>query len=214
MSGDGNTSSGSNPGAEGINVLYTGLPAYHPLAIAEGWNAALVDEGVRNSTIDLVQAGYNWVVFTVIAAGPEISMDVIAEKIRAKGVEWHVTGIGMGVRAAKSPTVIHYLEGISNPLFPFPLLPSCTCFLFFLSLGTLLSAHWLTASLVDLVHLFRRETPGAQQVFNSGPASVVESVRYRVGQPNHGRPGKLIGYEEVFDGQKGRPLDSVPPREA
>ncbi|GJC90377.1 hypothetical protein ColLi_13215 [Colletotrichum liriopes] len=49
--------SGSN--GEGINVFYTGLPPYHPLALAEGWDPELVDKGVRNDAIELVQAGYN-----------------------------------------------------------------------------------------------------------------------------------------------------------
>lgn len=38
-------------------------------------------------------------------------MAVLAEKMRAKGVQWHVTGIGMGVRTAKNAAVVHYLEG-------------------------------------------------------------------------------------------------------
>ncbi|KAH9227402.1 hypothetical protein K456DRAFT_1730307 [Colletotrichum gloeosporioides 23] len=164
--------SGSN--REGINVFYTGLPPYHPLALAEGWDPELVDKGVRNDAIELVQAGYN---VYVIGAGPEIPIAVIAQKMREKGVQWHITGIGMGIRASTNPVVIHRLE--------------------------------------DLVQFFRRETPTAQQVFNSGPRSCLESVQYRVGRDasNDGHQGKLLGYEELFDGRKGQPLDSVPHRD-
>ncbi|KAI1334577.1 hypothetical protein F5Y15DRAFT_400852 [Xylariaceae sp. FL0016] len=164
----------SGKAASGFNVFYTGLPPYHPLAIAESWDPALVDSGVRKDTIELVQAGYN---VYVIAAGPEIPREIIAEKMRAKGVEWHITGIGMGVRASKNPTVIHYLE--------------------------------------DLVQFFRHETPGAQQVFNSGPGSCLESVEYRLGKNNNSnnQPGQLLGYEELFDGQRGEPLEFIPPKD-
>ncbi|KAK1838813.1 hypothetical protein CCHR01_18562 [Colletotrichum chrysophilum] len=173
MSSDQKTESPSSlPGSdgEGINVFYTGLPPYHPLAIAEGWDPELVDKGVRNDAIELVKAGYN---VYVIGAGPEIPIAVIAEKMREKGVQWHITGIGMGIRASSNPLVIHRLE--------------------------------------DLVQVFRRDTPTAQQVFNSGPRSCLESVQYRTGHiRNEGHHGKLLGYEELFDGRKGQPLDSVP----
>lgn len=38
-------------------------------------------------------------------------MAEIAARMRAKGVQWHITGIGMGVRTHKDPAVIRYLEG-------------------------------------------------------------------------------------------------------
>lgn len=40
-------------------ALIRGLPPYHPLALAEGWDPELVDKGVRSDAIQLVQAGYN-----------------------------------------------------------------------------------------------------------------------------------------------------------
>lgn len=48
---------------------------------------------------------------SVIAAGPEVPLEVISQKMRAKGVSWHITGIGMGVRTAMEPVLVHYFEG-------------------------------------------------------------------------------------------------------
>ncbi|KAF3811657.1 hypothetical protein GCG54_00014403, partial [Colletotrichum gloeosporioides] len=85
-----------------------GLQPYHPLALAEGWDPELVDKGVRKDAIELLRAGYN--VYD-IGAGPEIQIVVIAPKMRGKGVQWHITGMGLGIRASTNPVVIHRLEG-------------------------------------------------------------------------------------------------------
>jgi hypothetical protein len=37
----------------------SGLPAYHPLVAAQGWDPVMVDTALRNDTVTLVKAGYN-----------------------------------------------------------------------------------------------------------------------------------------------------------
>ena len=42
-----------------VNVFYTGFPPEHPLVAAQGWDPVRVDIGLRNDTVNLVNAGYN-----------------------------------------------------------------------------------------------------------------------------------------------------------
>ena len=81
----------------------------------------------------------------------------------------------MGVRTAKDPVVIHYLEGMSQDIKFRPIR--------------------LMDRYVDLIELFRKEAaPLARQVFNTGPGSCVESVQYRIPLQvsGRGRKGRLL----------------------
>ncbi|CAH0038751.1 unnamed protein product [Clonostachys solani] len=94
-----------NPGCGDINVLYTGLPAYHPYVVEQGWDPSMVDASIRSDTQNLINAGYNT---RIVLMGPE--EDISQMEARFKDVEFHVTGIGYGMRPSKIPEVITRFE--------------------------------------------------------------------------------------------------------
>ncbi|KAI9150884.1 hypothetical protein HJFPF1_10661 [Paramyrothecium foliicola] len=88
-----------------VNVFYTGLPPYHKDVIAQGYDPAAVAAAIKNSTIEMIEAGYN---VRIVLAGPEQDMSLTAN--RMKGRRWPLTGIGYGLRAAKSEELITQFE--------------------------------------------------------------------------------------------------------
>ncbi|OCT54579.1 hypothetical protein CLCR_11449 [Cladophialophora carrionii] len=83
------------PGCGEVDIIFTGLPPYHPLVIQQGFNASAVDAGLRGDAADILKAGYN---LRVILMGPEQNISVLANQ--TTGVRWDGTGIGYGVRGS------------------------------------------------------------------------------------------------------------------
>jgi len=88
-----------------ISIIYTGLPAHHYYAAAQGWDVESLDRDLRASHETMIKAGYN---SRVVLAGPEQSLDVLASHI--DGMEWNVTGMGFGMRGAQLKPVVHRFE--------------------------------------------------------------------------------------------------------
>ncbi|EXJ63244.1 hypothetical protein A1O7_03691 [Cladophialophora yegresii CBS 114405] len=84
------------PGCGELDIIFTGLPPYHPLVIQQGFNASAVDAGLRHDAADIVKAGYN--LRGVVLMGPEQDINVLAKQ--TNGVRWDGTGIGYGVRGS------------------------------------------------------------------------------------------------------------------
>ncbi|KAH8751303.1 hypothetical protein F5883DRAFT_720193 [Diaporthe sp. PMI_573] len=78
-----------------VNVFYTGLAAYHPLVISQGFDPARVDILLRNDTAKLVKAGFN---VYILFQGPEQPASNIAD--RMEGRRWGVAGVGWGIRGS------------------------------------------------------------------------------------------------------------------
>ncbi|KAF4456495.1 hypothetical protein F53441_1399 [Fusarium austroafricanum] len=93
------------PGCGEVNVFYTGLPGRHPYVWAQGYNGALVEEQIFNHTRELREAGYN---VRAVWRGPEEPATEFIQQM--KGVNWHVAGIGFGVRGSQIPDVIGLFE--------------------------------------------------------------------------------------------------------
>lgn len=119
--------------------------------------------------------------YQVVSAGPEITMEDIGERMKAAGVKWDVTGIGMGIRAGQDPKVVHFFEGQYRRLRHYSQAPN----------------GW---EILDLLHLFREVAPEAQQVFNNGPASILWSIQERIGVADETdvKPGKLLVSNEAL----------------
>ena len=43
-----------------LTKYYSGLPAYHPNAIEQGFDAAKVDDGIQLDVTEVMDAGYNF----------------------------------------------------------------------------------------------------------------------------------------------------------
>ncbi|KAK3368792.1 hypothetical protein B0H63DRAFT_529161 [Podospora didyma] len=90
-----------------VNLLFTGLPAYHPLVTQQGFDPALIDAAVRADSASLLKAGYN---VRVVLMGPEQNISVLANRI--PGTNWNGVGVGNGVRSAGLPELIVRFEDI------------------------------------------------------------------------------------------------------
>ncbi|KAH8121180.1 hypothetical protein ACSS6W_009926 [Trichoderma asperelloides] len=64
----------------------------------------------------------------------------------------------------------------------------------------------------DLIELYARKTPHARIVFNHSPESFIWSVAHRIALAEDcgaaGKPGRLIGYEEICDSRCDRDVSS------
>jgi hypothetical protein len=80
-----------------IDVIFTGLPPYHPLVESQGFNPTEVDAGLRADAEAVVAAGYN---LRVVLMGPEVPITVLENQIRNGSHVWDGTGIGYGVRGS------------------------------------------------------------------------------------------------------------------
>ncbi|KAK5936858.1 hypothetical protein PMZ80_010977 [Knufia obscura] len=90
----------TSPGCGEVDVIFTGLPPYHPLVTSQGFNATEVDIGLRADAANIVKAGYN---LRVVLMGPEQPLDVLADQMT--GVDWDVIGVGYGVRGSRLENV-------------------------------------------------------------------------------------------------------------
>ncbi|VUC27725.1 unnamed protein product [Clonostachys rosea] len=93
------------PGCGEVNVFYTGLPPYHKYVLEQGYPGDEAAGAIKNSTRELINAGYNVKMFL---AGPDQPMSVTED--RMKGRHWHVTGVGYGVRGSTNGEVITKFE--------------------------------------------------------------------------------------------------------
>jgi hypothetical protein len=48
-------------------LVISGLPAYHPYVVQQGWDADMVDSSIKNDTKNMIEGGYN-----VAGKGPVI----------------------------------------------------------------------------------------------------------------------------------------------
>ncbi|CAH0051809.1 unnamed protein product [Clonostachys solani] len=160
-----------NPGCGDINVLYTGFPAYHPYVVEQGWDPVAVDAGLRQDAQNLIDAGYNT---RIVLMGPD--QDISQLEARFQDVEFHVTGIGFGMRPATIPEIITRFEGARHDD----------------------DADLLAA---DNNFLFRKTVPDTPTVYNYDPNTLLWSVarRFPIEEDCTNKPGKNLGYEEICD---------------
>nr|KAK5442249.1 hypothetical protein LTR18_006102 [Exophiala xenobiotica] len=84
------------PGCGDLDIIFTGLPPYHPLVTAQGFDSAAVDAALRGDAADIVKAGYN---LRVVLMGPEQPLSVLSGQM--DGINWDGTGVGYGVRGSR-----------------------------------------------------------------------------------------------------------------
>ncbi|KAI8176781.1 hypothetical protein K4K51_006147 [Colletotrichum sp. SAR 10_75] len=92
-----------------VNVFYTEFPPYHPMVPAQGWDPIRVDIGLRNDIQNMINAGYNVHFFW---AGTETPVSVVGERLKQKGVDFDLVGIGWGVRGATIEPVVDRFENL------------------------------------------------------------------------------------------------------
>lgn len=78
------------------------------MVIDQGYPPEEADGAIRNSTAEMVAAGYN---VAMVLSGPEMDISLLANEM--KGVDWHVTGIGFGMRGANNTEAVGRFEGTS-----------------------------------------------------------------------------------------------------
>ncbi|EMD00687.1 hypothetical protein BAUCODRAFT_135482 [Baudoinia panamericana UAMH 10762] len=83
------------PTCGSVNLIFTGLPPYHPLVEAQGFNGSAVNAGLRADAADLISHGYNT---RVVLMGPEVDISVLDGRLN--DTAWDITGIGYGVRGS------------------------------------------------------------------------------------------------------------------
>ncbi|KAK0723527.1 hypothetical protein B0T26DRAFT_675088 [Lasiosphaeria miniovina] len=95
-----------------VDILFTGLPAYHPLVTSQGFDPAVVDAALREDVANIPFLANNpgGNITAVVLMGPEQNMSVLAEQ--AQGVSWAGTGVGFGVRGGHTPELTVRLENI------------------------------------------------------------------------------------------------------
>ncbi|KAK7757456.1 hypothetical protein SLS62_000471 [Diatrype stigma] len=86
------------PGCGEVNVFYT-------LVIEQGYPPEEADAAIRNSTIEMINAGYN---VRVVLAGPEQNIE--ATRSLMADVKWDVTGVGYGMRGSNISEIITRFE--------------------------------------------------------------------------------------------------------
>ncbi|USW50530.1 hypothetical protein Slin15195_G038490 [Septoria linicola] len=79
------------------DVFFTGLPPYHPLVIAQGYDPAKVEAALKADGANIRKAGYN---LRTVLLGPEVPISKLRE--RMKGITWEGTGVGFGERGSNS----------------------------------------------------------------------------------------------------------------
>ncbi|KAJ9612643.1 hypothetical protein H2200_004240 [Cladophialophora chaetospira] len=84
------------PGCGEVDIIFTGLPPYHPLVAQQGFNSSAVDAGLRADAADIIKAGYN---LRVVLMGPEQDISVLVNQ--TNGIRWDGTGVGYGVRGSR-----------------------------------------------------------------------------------------------------------------
>ncbi|KAL6248735.1 hypothetical protein RBB50_003797 [Rhinocladiella similis] len=84
------------PSCGDLDIIFTGLPPYHPLVTAQGFDPAVVDAALRGDAANIVKAGYN---VRVVLMGPEQPLSVLSSQM--DGIRWDGTGIGYGVRGSR-----------------------------------------------------------------------------------------------------------------
>ena len=86
----------------------SGLPAYHPLVGAQGFNQTAVDLALYNISNAIVQAGYN---LKIAFLGPERPLSDLEQSITEEyGVNFDGAIIGAGIRASVVPQLIVQFE--------------------------------------------------------------------------------------------------------
>ncbi|KAF2665557.1 hypothetical protein BT63DRAFT_442934 [Microthyrium microscopicum] len=90
-----------------LDIVFTGLPPYHPLVVQQGFNSSVIDATLRADAANIIKAGYN---LRVVLMGPEQNLSVLAGQM--EGNHWDGTGIGYGVRGAHLPELTIRLEDI------------------------------------------------------------------------------------------------------
>ncbi|KAK0751352.1 hypothetical protein B0T18DRAFT_426006 [Schizothecium vesticola] len=98
-----------------INVLFTGLPPYHPLVKAQGADPAQVDAALRADAANIRKQGYN---LRVILLGPEKNITTLTSYLgipeTADGTPrpWDGTGVGFGVRGSAMAQLTVWFEEV------------------------------------------------------------------------------------------------------
>ena len=90
-----------------VDIIFTGLPPYHPLVTSQGFDPAVVDAALRADAARIVASGYN---LRVVLVGPEQPVSVLEDQMR--GVKWDGTGVGYGVRGSRREDLTIRLEEI------------------------------------------------------------------------------------------------------
>ncbi|KAK9898897.1 hypothetical protein P389DRAFT_188279 [Cystobasidium minutum MCA 4210] len=90
-----------------VNILFIGLPAYHPHVISQGYDPAVVDQGLKQQLQALVAAGYNT---KEVWFGPEEVIDPLLESLRER--KWDGIIIGFGIRGDPGLEATIHLEEI------------------------------------------------------------------------------------------------------
>ncbi|KAK5467342.1 hypothetical protein LTS15_000314 [Exophiala xenobiotica] len=135
------------PSCGDLDIIFTGLPPYHPLVTAQGFDPAAVDAALRGDAAEVVKAGYNlrgslWtghgfqlrfldLAFlatvtdthhnvAVVLMGPEQPLSVLSGQM--DGINWDGTGVGYGVRGSSLENLTLRFAGtfLVQRLFPFP----------------------------------------------------------------------------------------------
>ncbi|KIX09399.1 uncharacterized protein Z518_00478 [Rhinocladiella mackenziei CBS 650.93] len=97
----------SGRGCGEVDIIFTGLPPYHPLVIEQGFDPAVVDAALRGDAANILNAGYN---LRVVLMGPEQPVSVLASQVQ--GIHWDGTGVGYGVRGSRLENLTVRLEDI------------------------------------------------------------------------------------------------------
>ncbi|KAK0748485.1 hypothetical protein B0T21DRAFT_277736 [Apiosordaria backusii] len=77
-----------------VNLLLVGIPPYHPLVKAGGFDPRMIEAILTNDTDLLVASGYN---VRMLLFGPEQPLSVLQEQMADVSC-WHGTGVGFGER--------------------------------------------------------------------------------------------------------------------
>ncbi|TID23795.1 hypothetical protein E2P81_ATG03359 [Venturia nashicola] len=89
------------------NIIFTGLPPYHPMVKSQGWDPKMVDENLKADAKAIVAAGYN---LRTVFMGPDQDISVFSKYL--EGTQWQGAGIGYGIRGTKIPELTVRLEDI------------------------------------------------------------------------------------------------------
>ncbi|RDI77212.1 hypothetical protein Vi05172_g12772 [Venturia inaequalis] len=89
------------------NIIFTGLPPYHPLVISQGFDPKMVDQNLKADAKAIVAAGYN---LKTVFMGPDQDISVFSKFL--DGTQWQGAGVGFGIRGSRVPELTVRLEDI------------------------------------------------------------------------------------------------------
>ncbi|KAM7185251.1 hypothetical protein V8F20_011878 [Naviculisporaceae sp. PSN 640] len=90
-----------------VNIIFTGLPASHPILTSQGLDPALINASIRANTDEILRLGYN---IRAVLMGPEVPISHLIDQIHApdsqgREIPWTGTGVGFGVRGSNREDV-------------------------------------------------------------------------------------------------------------